>query len=301
VVMENALLPVTMHTTLVRGEGRAAAAVTQTHVSCASLELLRTYSLKGSKGRHRTINRLGGLTKGGGGGGGGNTHRNQGSGHDASLGGMSAPGSSGELALSPRESADVDVLRVASQTEARTRKSLASLQFESASVTAAMTAGVSPLHLMDLDYDEGQDRPILLPAVDTKHVLDMLERDFEFLKSIGAMNYSVHLGIYKNDGGPTGSGAATAEASAAAAAKAAGAASAARSGISSGIMVAAGTEDEAARELKRCLRRHNCFAGEAGTGQNKRKLVFTFGIHKIDTRYVLSVWLWFNICVWDTV
>ena len=60
-------------------------------------------------------------------------------------------------------------------------------------------------------------------------------------------------------------------------------------------------EDEAARELKRCLRRHNCFAGEAGTGQNKRKLVFTFGIHKIDTRYVLSVWLWFIICVWDTV
>ena len=47
-------------------------------------------------------------------------------------------------------------------------------------VAAATIAGLSPLHLMDLDYDAGTDQPIWLSKKDADRVLKMLKRDFEF-------------------------------------------------------------------------------------------------------------------------
>ena len=51
-------------------------------------------------------------------------------------------------------------------------------------------------HLLDLDFDHSSDKPLRMLDSCRSAFLDIVEKDLNYLKSIGAMNYSLCIGIY---------------------------------------------------------------------------------------------------------
>ena len=252
IVLENNLLPVTTvsrtggsveetadHHPVSNGSHIVSEAPTSLHFSCSSMELLQTYSLKGSKGRNRTVERSGSKSA---------SHL-----HTSTKYVPSAHGEDGLMSGA-----------ICLQKLRRDESNSTDEQFQPSPVVCAMSAGLGSLNLMDLDFDAGSDYPICLPKSQAVRLLESLSHDFEYLKGIGAMNYGVHVGIYKRRDASEVIESFAVE--------------------KSGFKLSPSAAEDLENERDLCLSRHNCFSGWTGEPGHTDKLFFTFAIHKIDHR-----------------